>query len=243
MLWIEIAAVFFLAGLVKGVVGMGLPTLAMGLLSLALPPAESAALLVVPSLVTNLWQLLAGPRFGALARRLWPMMAAVVVGTLAGAGVLAGGAAGMANTALGLVLVIYTGVSLAGLRFVVAGRHEAWLGPLVGLATGAVTGATGVFTIPPVPYLQAIGLEKDDLIQALGLSFTVSTVALALGLLRMDAWHAGSLWPSLGMLVPALAGMQCGQWLRGRISPATFRTVFLSGLLVLGLYLAVERIV
>ncbi len=45
------------------------------------------------------------------------------------------------------------------------------------------------------------------------------------------------------MLVPALAGMQGGQWLRGRLSPATFRTVFLAGLLLLGLYLLVERIV
>ena len=74
-LWILIGATFLLAGLVKGVIGMGLPTVAMGLLALVLPPAEAAAMLVVPSLVTNVWQLLAGPRFGALARRLWPMMA------------------------------------------------------------------------------------------------------------------------------------------------------------------------
>ena len=68
MWWTLIGATFLLAGLVKGVIGMGLPTVAMGLLALALPPAEAAAILVVPSLVTNVWQLLAGPRFAALAR-------------------------------------------------------------------------------------------------------------------------------------------------------------------------------
>src|SRR5205085_5682601 len=88
--WFLFVGTFLLAGLVKGVIGMGLPTVAMGLLALALPPAEAAAILVVPSLVTNVWQLLAGPRFGALARRLWPMMAGVVLGTVAGAGVLVG---------------------------------------------------------------------------------------------------------------------------------------------------------
>ena len=67
-----------------------LPTVAMGLLALALPPAEAAAILVVPSLVTNVWQLLAGPSFGELARRLWPMMLGVMAGTVAGAGVPAG---------------------------------------------------------------------------------------------------------------------------------------------------------
>lgn len=238
MSWILIGATFLLAGLVKGVIGMGLPTVAMGLLALALPPAEAAAILVVPSLVTNVWQLLAGPRFAALARRLWPMMAAVLLGTIAGAGVLAGNVAGLAKIGLGIALIVYAIVGLAGIRLSVAARHEAWLGPLVGAITGLVTGATGVFVIPAVPYLQAIGLEKDELIQALGLSFTVSTIALAIGLLRVDAWQMGSVWISLLALVPALIGMQVGQWLRQRIAAATFRRVFFAGLLLLGATLA-----
>jgi uncharacterized membrane protein YfcA len=240
--WILIGGTFLLAGLVKGVIGMGLPTVAMGLLALVLPPAEAAALLVVPSLVTNAWQLLAGPRFGALARRLWPMMAGVLVGTVAGTGVLAGDHAGIAGIGLGVALAVYAVVGLAGLKMAIAARHEGWLGPAVGVTTGLVTGATGVFVIPAVPYLQAIGLERDDLIQALGLSFTVSTIALALGLLRVDAWHAGSIWLSLLALVPALLGMQAGQMLRQRIAAPTFRRVFFAGLLLLGIYLVVERL-
>jgi uncharacterized membrane protein YfcA len=237
-LWLPAAATFLLAGFVKGVIGMGLPTVAMGLLAVVLPPAEAAALLVIPSLVTNVWQLLAGPRFGALARRLWPMMAAVLLGTVASAGVLVGNLAGLASIGLGIALAVYAVVGLAGLKIAVAARRERWLAPLVGVTTGLVTGATGVFVIPAVPYLQAIGLEKDDLIQALGLSFTVSTIALALGLLRVDAWHVGSIWMSLLALVPALAGMQLGQLLRRHISAPTFRRVFFAGLLLLGLYLA-----
>jgi len=242
-LWILIGATFLLAGLVKGVIGMGLPTVAMGVLAIVLPPAEAAALLVVPSLVTNLWQLLAGPSVGALARRLWPMMAGVAAGTIAGAGILAGGSAEVASIGLGVALVAYAVVGLAGLELAVAPRRESWLGPVIGAATGLVTGATGVFVIPAVPYLQAIGLEKEELIQALGLSFTVSTIALALGLLRVDAWQGGSIWLSLLALLPALAGLQLGQVLRRRIAAATFRRVFFAGLLLLGVYLVLERIV
>ncbi len=83
-IWLLGGFTFLLAGLVKGIVGMGLPTVAMGLLSLALPPAEAAAILIVPSLVTNVWQLLAGPACGALMRRLWSMMAGVVAGHAGG---------------------------------------------------------------------------------------------------------------------------------------------------------------
>jgi len=233
-----IGATFLLAGLVKGVIGMGLPTVAMGLLALVLPPAEAAAILVVPSLVTNVWQLAAGPRFGALARRLWPMMLAIIAGTIAGAGVLAGNDGGLARIGLGLALAAYGAVALAGLRLSVPRRNESWLGPLIGVTTGLITGATGVFVIPTVPYLQAVGLEKDELIQALGLSFTVSTVALALGLLGVDAWQANAVWASLLALVPALIGMQAGQWLRRRIAADTFRRVFLASLLLLGATLA-----
>ena len=238
--WLLFIVIFLLAGLVKGVIGMGLPTVAMGLLALALPPAEAAAIVVVPSLVTNVWQLLAGPRFAALARRLWPMMAGVTAGTIAAAGVIAGDASGLAEACLGAALALYAVVGLSGFKLAVAPRQERWMAPAVGAATGLVTGATGVFVIPAVPYLQALGLERDELIQALGLSFTVSTIALALGLLRVDAWQTQSLGLSALALVPALAGMQLGQTLRRRIAPPKFRTVFFAGLLLLGLYLALR---
>lgn len=109
---IEVGATFFLAGMVKGVTGMGLPTVAMGVLGTLLSPVTAAALLVVPSLVTNIWQLLAGPNFAALARRLWPMMVAIVVGTVSGTALLASGDTRLTTCALGAALVLYAGYTL-----------------------------------------------------------------------------------------------------------------------------------
>jgi uncharacterized membrane protein YfcA len=237
---LPIAATFLLAGFVKGVLGLGLPTVAMGLLGLAMAPAQAAALLVVPSLVTNLWQLFAGPRFGGLLRRLWTMMAGICLGTWAGAGLLTGALAGRAAIGLGAALVLYALVGLAGPRFTVPPRAERWLSPLIGAATGLVTGATGVFVIPAVPYLQALGLEKEDLIQALGLSFTVSTLALAAGLAQGGAFPLATAGTSLLALAPALLGMAAGQWLRLRVRPELFRRWFFLGLLALGLDLALR---
>ena len=75
-----VGAAFLAAGLVKGVVGLGLPAVAMALLGLAMPPAEAASLLVVPTIVTNIWQLHAGPRIGAVTRRFATMMVAICAG-------------------------------------------------------------------------------------------------------------------------------------------------------------------
>lgn len=101
-----------------------------------------------------------------------------------------------------------------------------------------VSGATGVLVIPAVPYLQALALSRDDLVQALGLSFTVSTMALALALGARGAFAMDAMGLSLLALIPALAGMWAGQKLRHRISPATFRRVFLLFLLLLGAEMA-----
>jgi len=237
-----IGAVFLAAGFVKGVVGMGLPTVAMGLLAMTMPPVEAAALLLIPSLVTNIWQLLTGPSFGGLCKRLWGMMAGVVIGTVAGAGLLTGAHTAIASAGLGAALVLYASLGLAKAGFTTPARHEAWASPLVGVATGLVTGATGVFVIPAVPYLQSLRLDREDLIQALGLSFTVSTAALAFGLFRTGALASptAQLAGSIAALAPALAGMFIGQVLRQTMSVETFRKVFFVGLLALGGYLALE---
>ncbi|NYZ17099.1 sulfite exporter TauE/SafE family protein [Azospirillum sp. RWY-5-1] len=229
-----VTATFLLAGLVKGVIGLGLPTVAVGLLSLVMTPAQAAATLVVPSLVTNLWQLAAGPGLRPLIARLWTMMLGIAVGTWAGSGLLTGDGAGLAARALGAALLLYAATGLTSRRLAVPRRLEPWLSPAVGVATGLVTGATGVFVIPAVPYLQAMGMERDALVQALGLSFTVSTLALAGALYGNGALPWSTAAASALAVLPALAGMGAGQWLRGRISAHLFRLCFLWGLLALG---------
>ncbi|MEP6874310.1 MAG: sulfite exporter TauE/SafE family protein [Burkholderiales bacterium] len=236
-LWFVVAAIFVLGGFVKGVVGLGLPTIAMGLLSVAMLPAQAAALLVVPSLVTNLWQI-GGPGFLALLRRLGGMMVGVCAGVALGAGWLGGG--GWAGVGLGAALVVYAALGLLHWRLRVRPAFEPWLGPLVGAATGLVTAATGVFVIPAVPYLQALGLEKDELVRALGLSFLVSTIALGAGLGLGGALRGPALIGSAFAVLPALLGMGAGQWVRSRVQAETFKTMFFSGLLLLGLYLALR---
>src|SRR5688572_14300876 len=157
-----IAFAFVLAGLVKGVLGMGLPTVAMGLLALAMPPAHAAAVLVVPSLVTNVWQLTAGPNVSGILRRFGWMMLAICVGTWLGIGFLAG-ASKAATMTLGIVLAVYGLSGLVSLRFSVPARLEPWLSPPIGFATGVLTGATGVFVIPAVPYLASLDIDREGL--------------------------------------------------------------------------------
>lgn len=238
-----VLAVFVLAGFTKGVIGLGLPTISMGLLAVALSPVEAAALLILPSLVTNVWQMVDGPHLRSLLRRLWPLNLAVCLGTWAGAAFLSGLGGSYGAPALGVALMAYAASGLAALKLTVPAGAEGWMGPLAGATTGAITAATGVFVIPAVPYLQAIGLTKDELVQALGLSFTVSTLALAATLVGSAGRSLELAWPSMAGVAVAVVGMRLGQAVRARLSPATFRLWFFLGLLALGTYLAARGLI
>ena len=236
------AFAFVLAGFVKGVIGMGLPTIVVGLLSLVISPAEAVALMLVPSLLTNIWQGLVGPYFTSIVRRLWPTLIGICAGTwlasAIGVGLLTPEAAGRARITLGVTLIVYAALGLANIRFQLRAGTEAWLGPVVGVATGVLSAATGVFMIPAIPYYQAIGMEKDELVQAQGVSYTVSTVALAVLLLSDGVLRTGNAAMSLVAVVPAVAGMIAGQYVRGRFRPEIFRLCFYLGMLALGAHLA-----
>lgn len=232
-----IAVVFLLAGWVKGVVGMGLPTVAMGALGLVMAPVQAAALLIIPSLVTNVWQFAAGPAKGIVARRLASMLILVCIGTAFGIQLLTSGSSRWPSVALGAVLAVYALIALAAPRLAVPPKLERTLSPVVGVITGVLTGATGVFVVPAVPYLSALRLSKDELVQALGLSFTVSTVALAVALGFSGSYPPAVLLASLAAVVPALIGMFVGQRARDRIDPVAFRRWFFIAMLLVGGYM------
>jgi uncharacterized membrane protein YfcA len=229
-----VAAVFAVAGVVKGVIGFGLPTISMGILGALIAPDVAAAILIVPTFLTNIWQAFVGPHTLAVLRRVWPLLAGVFLGTLATAGFLAGANSQLAAIPIGVILVAYATLGLSGVRFRVRQASEAFAGPVVGLATGLINGATAIFVLPGAPYLQASEFEKDALIQALGFVGLVAPGALALGFGLNRPVDFG-LWPAVIVaLVAASAGMAAGQVVRGRLSVGVFQRWVFVGLAGLG---------
>src|SRR6195256_5267140 len=143
-----IAAAFLLAGFVKGVIGLGLPTVSMGLLAVTMQPSHALAIVIVPAIVTNVWQTFVGRYLRDIIRRLWPLMVGTVIGIWCGAGLLTGPYARYGTIVLGVLLVIYAIIGLSKFNFHVAPRSEKWVGGIVGLITGVVSAATGVQVIP-----------------------------------------------------------------------------------------------
>src|SRR5436305_7158728 len=238
-----IAAVFLLAGLVKGVLGLGLPTVGMGLLAVSMPPAHALAIVIVPAIITNIWQTFVGPYLRDITRRLWPLMAGTAIGIWCSAGLMTGPYARYGTIVLGVLLVIYAIIGLSKFNFHVAPANEKWVGGIVGLMTGVVSAATGVQVIPSMPFMQAIGMEKDELVQALGVFFTTATVALAFSLTASGLLTAATALPGAVAMAASFVGMFVGQAVRSRMQPEAFRRWFLIAMILLGLYLAGNALV
>jgi hypothetical protein len=232
-----IAAAFLIAGFVKGVVGLGLPTVAMGLLAVTMPPAQALAIVIVPAIVTNIWQTFVGPYLRDIVRRLWPLMVGTIIGIRLNSGMLTGPYARYGTVVLGVLLVIYAIIGLKKFNFNVAQRNEKWIGGIVGVITGMVSATTGVQVIPSMPFMQAIGMEKDELVQALGVFFTVATLALAINLTSVGLLTAATALPGAVAMVASFAGMFIGQAVRTRLQPEAFRRWFLIAMILLGIYL------
>jgi uncharacterized membrane protein YfcA len=238
-----VAVVFMVAGFVKGVIGFGLPSISMGLLSVLILPDMAAAILIIPTFLTNVWQAFVGPHTLAMLRRFWPMFAGVFVGTLMTAGIITGDNPGLAALPIGGILLAYAVLGLSGVRFRVPRKSEIVISPAMGLTTGLINGATAIFVLPGAPYLQATNMEKDELIQALGFVALFASGALALGF-GLNGSIATNLWPAvLVALAAAVGGMAVGQVVRRRLSVATFQRWVFVGLAALGVAMILRSLV
>jgi uncharacterized protein len=232
-----IVAVFLLAGFVKGVLGLGLPTVSMGLLVVAMQPSRALAIVIAPAIITNIWQTFGGPYLRDILRRLWPLMLCTVIGSLMSAGAMSGPYAHYGTVALGALLVIYAVIGLTQFRLRVERRNEKWVGGIVGLVTGVISASTGVQVIPSMPFIQAIGMEKDELVQALGVFFTVATLALSVNVSASGLLTPTTAIPGAIALACSFAGMFVGQNVRAKMPTEAFRGWFLIGMILLGIYL------
>lgn len=232
-----ISLTFVLAGMVKGITGMGLPTVTLAILTVALDLPTAMGLLLIPSFCTNLWQAFSGGQIGYIARRCWlfllPATLLIPVGGLS----LSLIDASFLASLLGVVLIGYAAVSLLGLTLVIDENKQRWAGPLCGAVNGILTGMTGSFVVPGVIYLQGIGFNRTQLIQAMGMLFTLSTLALGVSLSGNELLSEKQMMVSALGLIPAIAGMLIGQRIRSHLSEQLFRKVFFTALLLLGSYI------
>jgi uncharacterized protein len=228
------AVTFLFSGFVKGVIGLGMPTISIALLSLGMGLPAAVQIIVVPTLVTNVWQALAGDGLRRLVTRFHALLLSTVVGVWLGYALLFRSHPQAMTAVLGTAIVVYSLSGLLERPLMPRVRREHLASPVVGLTTGVLAGATGNLSMPAIAYLQQLGLPRNDLVQMLGILFTIGTATLGTAIASHGNYEEHLLVVSALAVLPAVAGMLIGQSARGRLSDKLFRRALFVGLLLLG---------
>ena len=235
-----VTAAFLIGGFIKGAIGLGLPPVALAFMAAPMGVKAAMGIMLGPTIITNIWQALAGPSLMVLIRRLWSYLLAASVGIWFGVDILAATSGDFLLGALGLFLAVYSLVSLMSPQIPPPGHREKYLSPIAGGLGGIVFGLTGTFIVPGILYLQALGLKREMMVQALGLTFITISCSLAISFSRhqLVPWDMALI--AGYAVVPTVIGLMFGTRLRHKISEAQFRRIFFIALLVAGVYMLVR---
>lgn len=233
-----IAALIFLgAGVIKGTVGIGLPTIVVSFLSMMTDPRWAMSIVIVPIFATNFWQFYRAQAPKRLALAYWPFILLLVVMNYLVSHFSFGVDTGNLLLALGIVVILFAVSNLF--------RHPPALPPswdkpaqvFSGTLAGTLGGLTTIWGPPMVMYLLSKRLDKETFVLVSGAILTAGSLPLILSYAQSGYLSTHTLGVSLGLMLPALFGMFLGEKLRKKIDTERFVKLLLLVFLLLGLNL------
>jgi uncharacterized membrane protein YfcA len=232
-----ISAMLLIAGATKGLIGIGMPIVALPLLNLVVDLPTAVAILSIPLIISNVPQALTGDKPSVVLSRLLPLLCGLVVGTFIGVCLLTSVRPDILKPIVGIVLILVVGLMLFAPHFVVAKEHEKYLGPIVGLFGGILGGLAAL----PGPfvfiYLLALGFSKDGFVQYSSMFLVAAATLMTITLRGFGALGWTDLLGSALAVIPILVGMQFGTRLRTFLSPPLFRKVILAVVMLGGIHM------
>lgn len=228
------SAVLLLAGTVKGLLGIGMPTVALALLTLQLDARPAVALILVPMLFANVWQFWRGPDMARCVRTHWRFAVVLMVFVAATVWISQDAPDRVLRAVLGTFILIFCLMSWRDAVPKIPSHRVRSFEFLSAVVSGLVGGLTAAWAPPMVAYLTGLRLDRDDFVQTLGLLITAGSIALVVAYPSVGHVSGPDLVVSAGLLIPTLIGFAAGEHLRKRLNAEKFKAVFLIGFAIMG---------
>ncbi len=229
--------VFLLAGTVKGVLGIGLPTISISMLAQFADPRVAIALLLLPALVTNMWQIYRGGQIARSARLLWPFVTTMAVVMFISSLFAARASTQLLVAGIGVMVVLWTITSLIKSPPPIPQTLHRPVQVFSGFAAGLFGGLTAIWSPPMVMYLLSIRCEKDDFVRFTGFIILCGTVPLTMGYIVNGLMDKTLALASALMILPTFVGFSIGEYLRQFLGGKQFQTVVLVVFCLMGINL------
>jgi uncharacterized membrane protein YfcA len=232
--------IFFLGGLVKGTIGVGLPTVTLTLLSFFFDIKESISFILIPVILTNLVQMLDGKELKSIFQQTKFFLVTSVVFVIPGFLVLRAINSNTILLILASLLVLNSCLVLFN-KIITIKKHTSfqtqfWIGAL----TGITTGVTSIYTMPFIFLIQSLKFNKEKLIQLMGLSFFLYSLTQFALFYSFSMINEKVLLFSSVACVPIIFGVISGKYLRKVLSEQAFKLLFNYMLLISGIIIIIK---
>jgi uncharacterized membrane protein YfcA len=244
--WVDYAFIltaYVIAGGIKGLTGIGFSTSCLPIMALRLDLKVAIPLVIVPSIVSNIVVMVQSGHFREAVYRFWPLYAASIPGLIIGLTILVSIDVDISKAILGLVLVSYSLWALRNKPSSLSVKLERTLKIPAGFCTGFINGLTGSQVMPALPYFLSLNLSKRDFVQAINISFTLSSMIMLIGMNRLGHLSHNTFLTAVGGLIPVLLTVYLAGRLQNRLTGALHRKLVLSFLLVMGLILLTKTLI
>lgn len=237
LLLLAVAGAFVVGGLVKGLLGVGLPLITVPLLALVIPSPKAIALMVMPIVLSNLWQSAVGGHTRSALKRFSSLLVPMVILTAITARLTFDLPVSTLNMLVGGAVLIATGMIAWQPQLHVAPRVERRWGALVGVLTGILGGISSLMGPFLISYLVALRLPREVFVGSISLIYLAGAAPLYVVMALSGVLGWGELTASALALAPMSLGMLVGTRLRQHVSEARFRKLMLIFLVCVALAL------
>ncbi len=234
---IIVYSTFFAGAFIKGLTGLGFVSLCLPVIALFIKLEEAIPLVVLPSLLSNVIMIYQTGRLKQSLRRFWLLYISALPGIYAGVLILNMVGNYAAKIILGVVSIAYSLLLLLKIEISIPEKNERILSVPVGLTNGFLNGLTGTQIIPMLPYLLSLKLDRNGMINAINLGFTLSIIVLLIIFGKFDLISLETLKYSIVGVIPVAAGIYLGGKLRHKISEERFKLAVLIILIIIGVNL------
>ena len=229
--------VFLLAGVIKGIAGIGLPTASLSLLVQFVDPRVAVSLLLVPLLVSNVWQVYRGGDIRESVSTLWPFALTCLVFTWIAANRVVGMDTRWLVVLLGASILAFVLSSFLKQLPRIPEQYDRWVQVGAGGLAGVLGGLTAIWGPPMIMYLLARRPSNDDFVRYTGFLFVVGSIPLTIAYWRSGLFGFELAVVSLLMVLPTLVGFAVGERIRPRLNGRHFRLFVLIFFAIMGLNL------
>lgn len=236
------ACAFLFAGTIKGLIGLGLPTTVLGILAQFADPRQAIALLLLPILLSNLWQIYRGKMLAGTFKKLWPFCVTMCVLIYISTQFAATFSTGLLTLIVGVVIVVFVVTNVFVKSLQISEKRDRAYQVGLGSVAGIMGGITSLWAPPVVMYLFSKNLSKDEFVASVGLLLMSGCIPLLAGYVTAGLTTPSLLLYSLLMVIPTLIGFSLGEYARSFLKAEQFRKILLVVFFVLGINLIVTQL-